>query len=538
MSKRKPKPKPKFRLKITKAKRKTIREVSGVVFLLGFGFYLLLATLSEQTSASANSASETSTAIASASESYRYSPNGRILYKSDIGDYEYDDPRHPHAPTRAGDTTYTYDANGNRITETRNNETTTYSYNAFNHLVSIINKNGTTKYVYSHNRRVKKILPSAQGGQDGKSITYTNNDLAEIDDTSGSYVTYLFLEQQRIATIFNNQIRYHVNDHLNSPSLMLDQYGGVVQKRDYLPFGQERVNIMNDPYMSDIPLHSFTDKEQDPESGLIYFKARYYDPRIGVFTQQDPVIVRADMNNPAFQYALLNPQLLNPYAYVGNNPVKNVDEEGEFALPAVALGGGAGYFLATWGPSIAQYVPAFIDEPAFTAEVVFRMAPVTGDATDFAEGLTGLDIFTGEQLSAADLTLTRFSLMLPVIPGKGARLLKNEAAQRAARAISDYKIGGIIKQVEKGVGDFQIPVASREQAIAAGMKFVGENPIRTLNREGIPNGWRNADSTRVFRGPEPKDYLNGREVANLEINVFNQRANKMENISNAHLIWN
>ncbi|HCA67608.1 MAG TPA: hypothetical protein DEP11_05185, partial [Candidatus Jacksonbacteria bacterium] len=58
--------------------------------------------------------SQTTKATTSASETYRFSPGGKILYKEGVGEYEYKDPRNPHAPTRAGDTVYTYDGVGSR----------------------------------------------------------------------------------------------------------------------------------------------------------------------------------------------------------------------------------------------------------------------------------------------------------------------------------------------------------------------------------------------------------------------------------------
>lgn len=63
--------------------------------------------------------------------------------------------------------------------------------------------------------------------------------------------------------------------------------------------------------------YGFTGQRYDAETGLLFYKARYYDPQLGVFLSRDPVGFWDDANN-----------LGNPYAYVGNNPVMNTDPTG------------------------------------------------------------------------------------------------------------------------------------------------------------------------------------------------------------------
>jgi RHS repeat-associated protein len=64
----------------------------------------------------------------------------------------------------------------------------------------------------------------------------------------------------------------------------------------------------------------FTGKERDAESGLDYFGARYYGSSMGRFSSPDPGwFLAAD---------LANPQSLNQYAYVQNNPLSMVDPDG------------------------------------------------------------------------------------------------------------------------------------------------------------------------------------------------------------------
>ena len=83
--------------------------------------------------------------------------------------------------------------------------------------------------------------------------------------------------------------------------------------------------------------YGFTDQERDFETGLYNYDAREYDPNLGRFLQQDPVLKDGEISsfflNRATQEELndflANPQNLNPYSYTRNNPVNYVDPTGE-----------------------------------------------------------------------------------------------------------------------------------------------------------------------------------------------------------------
>jgi len=78
----------------------------------------------------------------------------------------------------------------------------------------------------------------------------------------------------------------------------------------------------------------FTGKERDLESGLDYFGARYFTSNMGRFLSPD----WAAKPEPVPYSKLDNPQSLNLYAYVGNNPLSDVDLDGH-GPPAFADGG-------------------------------------------------------------------------------------------------------------------------------------------------------------------------------------------------------
>ena len=115
---------------------------------------------------------------------------------------------------------------------------------------------------------------------------------------------------------------YLLTDHLGSVDVVLDDEGKVVERRDYLPYGSERVtDAQPDATETD---HKFTGKELDDETGLYYYGARYYDSEIGRFVSVDP-----------WEGDLKDPQSLNKYSYTRNNPVIYTDPTGNEFISAV-----------------------------------------------------------------------------------------------------------------------------------------------------------------------------------------------------------
>jgi RHS repeat-associated protein len=94
----------------------------------------------------------------------------------------------------------------------------------------------------------------------------------------------------------------------------------------YKPYGEVNRTNSGGP---DIFRYKYTGQEEDPETGLYYYKARYYDPAIGRFIQADTVI------NPESPFGM------NQYMYVEGNPVMYVDPSGNRATPGNLAGIGA-----------------------------------------------------------------------------------------------------------------------------------------------------------------------------------------------------
>jgi RHS repeat-associated protein len=122
-------------------------------------------------------------------------------------------------------------------------------------------------------------------------------------------------------------------DHLGSTRLVTDPIANVIAFHDYLPFGEEILAGVGGRTGSwgasgDNINQKFTGKERDQESGLDYFGARYYGSALGRFTSPD----WSATAEPVPYATLDNPQSLNLYAYLRNNPLDGVDPDGHDSL--------------------------------------------------------------------------------------------------------------------------------------------------------------------------------------------------------------
>ena len=108
----------------------------------------------------------------------------------------------------------------------------------------------------------------------------------------------------------NLQFFYHP-DHLGSSSFITNLEGEVVQHIEYVPFGEvfieERNSVWNTPYL-------FNTKEFDEETGMYYYGARYYEPRLSLWMSTDPM----EEKYPDY----------STYIYAAQNPIAYSDPTG------------------------------------------------------------------------------------------------------------------------------------------------------------------------------------------------------------------
>jgi len=222
-----------------------------------------------------------------------------------------------------------YDCNGNLTGD----GTFSYGYDAENRLLTASKTGLAAAYQYDPlGRRTRK---SGTGVVGTFYLSDGADEIAEYDGTSGAlterYIPGPAIDEP-VAMVDGTtgaKEYFHAN-HQGSIIAMTGDNGLRVEGPfKYDPYGNCFAG--SNPCSTGEP-YRFTGRRLDPETGLYYYRARYYDPAKGRFLQTDPVGYTAD---------------LNLYTYVGNDPtdktdptglVAGVDDAAEIALIGLTAG--------------------------------------------------------------------------------------------------------------------------------------------------------------------------------------------------------
>ena len=222
-------------------------------------------------------------------------------------------PSPAHAPTYDSFYNYAYDRNGN-LTQITDRFTGAVKqrleYNALNKLLRATAGSSVTDYRYdASGNRIEKVGPAGTEKYYG---------LIEAKGSTKTY--YYFLGNRRVAqrTIGGN-LYFHHQDHLGSASVLTNQNGVVQSRTSYHEFG----SIKWQEGQGGITDYTYNDKRWDKETNFYDYGARAYSAKMFKFMTPDSII--PDPNNP---------QSLNRYAYVQNNPLKYIDPNGHEPVPA------------------------------------------------------------------------------------------------------------------------------------------------------------------------------------------------------------
>jgi RHS repeat-associated protein len=164
-----------------------------------------------------------------------------------------------------------------------------------------------------------------------------------------------------LATYDTAGLHFQLADPLGTRRLQTNAAAEPELDCQSLPFGDQQYCFPdpNAPASADdaTPLH-FTGKERDAESGLDYFGARYYGSSMGRFMSPD----WAAKAEPVPYSKLDNPQSLNLYSYVYNNPLSKADPDGHCAEDACVVEGGTA--LVVGGIAIVAGTEAYLSTPS------------------------------------------------------------------------------------------------------------------------------------------------------------------------------
>jgi RHS repeat-associated protein len=255
---------------------------------------------------------------------------------------------------------------------------TTYAYNALDKLVRIDFADGSySAYGYDvFGRRVERDV----NGTLTRYVYDGDNILLEFDGTGNLQARYGHgrgTDQPLVMERGGARFFYHA-DHLGSIRLVTDGVGTIVNRYDYDSSGsfETRTEAVVNPF-------TFTGREFDAESGLYYYRARYYDPATGRFLSRDPIgFASGDLN--LYRYAFNNPvNLVDPFGLVVASDYARL---GLVAAGAAGVAGAAGYSTGGQNSGLGSSIASIFQNIADLLSGISILASGSGGGSEGGSG--------------------------------------------------------------------------------------------------------------------------------------------------------
>jgi RHS repeat-associated protein len=212
-----------------------------------------------------------------------------------------------------GANAYTYDSNGNTLTRNGGAGNFTFGWSTDDKLTSISGATTASyKYDYQGRRTAKTV---------GTTTTYLYRGLDLVRETGASTADYLIGPgiDEPLAMSRSGAVYYYAGDGLGSVSIASDEAGGVQSNSFFDAWGQTRsqVGTLPNPF-------GYTAREFG-ESGSLFYRARYLSPGVGRFLSEDPLRYAAG---------------IDLYTYVYSDPISSTDPRGLDACVSGCAAGG------------------------------------------------------------------------------------------------------------------------------------------------------------------------------------------------------
>jgi RHS repeat-associated protein len=212
--------------------------------------------------------------------------------------------------TNTSTSTFTYDPNGNVIAKSDAAGTTRYNWDFENRLKQVTLPNGNT-VAYKYDALGRRVQRAPSVGV-STNFVYDGSEVIKDLNSDGSAVDYVngpgIDNKLRLTDSRLSGPLYFLQDHLGSTTGLTNSVGAVVSQTSYDSFGNPSSGVS-------LTRYGYTGREFDSETGLYYYRARWYDPKLGRFISEDPIgFAGRDVNT---------------YRYAQNSPLNLFDLSGE-----------------------------------------------------------------------------------------------------------------------------------------------------------------------------------------------------------------
>jgi len=388
---------------------------------------------------------------------------------------------------------YSYDAD-NRLTAIHLGSTTGALQNSFvydndNNLVTKKDGAGNTLQTLAYDPKGRTVTITTSGVGISTTLSYDPMDYRIAKTDSKGSLTYL-LEGERIDAIMSgsqfkadymrgsvvdeivNGFQYDPNnnwtnytfshDLLMSVVGLSDHEGNLLQTTTYDPFGNMMTNI---GVGSNNTLY-YTGRERDPDTGLYYYRARYYDPLTGRFDSEDPKGFTSGVNF---------------YVYAKNNPINANDPYG-----------------LTWRSDILGFTSAGLNTAALASVWDPPVAFVLKTAGFFASGATVANAYyeykTG-QISNTQFDITVGTEAVSFVGGFAATPVQafvtglTRGVGIANTAVGTVQDIGAAQQTSRDSRDSSTPTSTIDEVLKPTWSLENASNTEALNGNSAAGGY-------------------------------------------------
>ena len=338
------------------------------------------------------------------------------------------------------------------------NGLTTYTWDDRGYLIKLEKPGATLSYTYNAlGARTSKTVTTSQTTVTTKYVTAPifgmNHVLMELDSSNNVTARYVYGGHEQLIAepspdnTANDQYLLH-GGSVGNVTHAVSRSGAVQNEYGYDAFGN-RTLVSG----SVATRFGYTGEESDAESGLLYLRARYYDPVIGRFISVDPYLGR-----------LAEPATQNRYVYVRNNPMIYVDPSGHATLDitgAAFYGGGASASLRFDTESGNLY-----------------LVPASGVGRDIGVSFgMSMESYDGQGRFVASVSVPVSSIGLSI---GGEKTLLGTPTSRTSGSTPDNKI-------EYSISSTMVEPARFNAGARVGGSIRYEQPIGLINGEKVSN---------------------------------------------------
>jgi RHS repeat-associated protein len=258
-------------------------------------------------------------------ESYSYDAVGNRTASLGVSSYTTNASNEMTANSNAS---YAYDSNGNTLTKTVGSNTTSYTWDYENRLTSVTlpGSGGTVSFKYDpFGRRIEKSSSATTSV-----FAYDADNLIEETNSSGAVVSRYTQTQnidEPLAMLRSSATSYYNADGLGSVTSLTNSSGAASQTYTYDSYGNVTATSgsLTNPFQ-------YSGREFDSETGLYYYRARYYDPSVGRFISEDPIAFNGGFN--FYRYVSNSPANFNdPFGLYPPNPNWTPEPRGGPPIP-------------------------------------------------------------------------------------------------------------------------------------------------------------------------------------------------------------